>query len=100
MEDFGIRGCIDPDGAIFPNTRPLFRVIPERKPASLIEIVNQFLKWGDSLISFIGAKPLTSERVIIHNGQNRKDDEENAYPPVEASPSCEYESHEKGNHEY
>ena len=42
--------------AIFPYTGFLFRIIPETKPVSLVNIIDQLLKRGNALITMIGAE--------------------------------------------
>ena len=70
MKYLGIGRCPDGDRTMSPDTRPLFRVIPEGQTSPLVDIIDQFLEWCNTLITFIGAKEGTSEGIEIDNGQD------------------------------
>jgi hypothetical protein len=69
MKDLGIRRCVDMDGTMFPDTRSLFRIIPESKPTTVMDIVDHFLEWFYPRIAMVGAKHGAPEGVVINNGK-------------------------------
>ena len=99
MENLRIRGCVHLDGAILPDPRSLFWIIPKRETSSLVDIINHLLERGDPLIPLVGVEQRTSEGVIVNNGQHGKDHDDHPHPAIEALPPCEYEPHKKGNKE-
>ncbi len=81
MKYLGIGRCPDRDRTKSPDTGPLFRVIPEGQTSPLVDIIDQFLKRCDTLISCIGIEQGTSERIVVDNRQDGKHDDEPSDEP-------------------